>query len=93
MLCEKDNSSRIAFCKDDQSGRRKKEAKKQAERQTTGSKAPQLCREIIRRAKKDRELCIQSLFKEVEEARLYNKTHLVYKVIRRIAARYAPQTL
>ena len=43
--------------------------------------------------KKDRELYIQGICKEIKEARLHNKTHLVYEAIRWITARYAPQIL
>ena len=45
-------------CKDDQSGRRKKEAKKQTEGQTTGIKTPQLCREMQRRI----ESCVYKVY-------------------------------
>ena len=41
-----------------------------------------LCSEVKRRTKKDRELYVQVLCKEVEIPRFLNKTHLVYEAIR-----------
>lgn len=50
-----------------------------------------LCREVKRRAKKDKELYIQGICKEIEDARTQNKIHKVYEAIRRITGKRAPQ--
>ena len=82
----------MTYCRDGQPGRRKKEAKEQTKRQFTGSKTPQLSVQGgERRAKKDGELYIQGVYKEVEEARLHDKPHLVCGTITWTAARCAPQ--
>ena len=84
------NTNRMTYCRDDQSGGRK-ETKEQMERQSSDSKTPNyLCRDIKRRTN-DRELYVKGIYKEAKDARLHNKTYLVYKVIRQITARYAPQ--
>ena len=70
---------------------KKKEAKEQTRGNPQAAKHNYLCREVGRRAKKDRELYIQGSCKEVKESRLHNKTHLVDEAIRWITARYAPQ--
>ena len=50
-----------------------------------------LCRAVKRSAKKDKENYIQSVCKEVQEARVQNKMRAVYQGIRKITSKYAPQ--
>ena len=58
-FCKKGHISRMAYCRDDQPGGRKKGAKEQMKRQSTGSKAPQLSVQEGQKRTNNRELHIK----------------------------------
>jgi len=64
---------------------------KRKENAATAKHYNYLCRTVKRSAKEDKEHLIRSVCKEVQDARIQNKTKAVYEGVRKITCKQAPQ--